>query len=1006
MIVGRLRLIKRIGVSQRGRRDAQDAARIYTGEHRNAAYNCHGITPMPWRGVEQAGRTNSGLYTGPWWAAGGDSVTSPIRGRAAELTTIRSLIQRLVHGRGGVLRIEGPPGIGKTRLLGEVSAVARAAGARPLLGEGFEYQQTVPFAPLFQATLRADPPIGDANAFRSLGNTGDQRYWVVHDLQAAIDAAASQQPLAILLDDIHWTDNATLLALRSLTVGLADTPVLWVLASRTGAGTPAVRETVSALDREGAQLLRLGAVTASAVADITADVVHANADESLLSLADKAHGNPFLVMELLQGLREENRIQVDGNRAIASGQALPQRLTATMQERLDRLPEDARRIVQVASVLPDRFSAGLLAAMLERRPVALISAMGNAVRADLLIEDGDQLRFRHDVLRQATRDSLPRPLRRAMERESARVLLEAGAAPEEVAIQLARSADVGDQSAIAALRDAARSLANSDPGTGADLSKRALDLLPAHDPARGSVVAETVVLLNRASRYNEGRMLANTTLSTELSPEEEAEIRLRLSMTSRSATTLRRAEENRRGLELSPISEVTRARHLGWLAYNLMLAGQAPQDRAAAMEASAAAVSTGDQETRILAEVALACLDCADGYGFRAVHRVQNLEPTTRNGEIVAAHQTATMHLANLLAVVGRLDDAAATISMGMRAAREERNSLAITQWTHWEGLVHLAAGRLSAARSVVLSLPNQDRMEVAGVAGVIGLLTLAEVALHTDDRDLLSEALAEAHDAQATGSPAVRSSARGILAHAAWQRGDLHEAVRWLADDPMLFTTPVFPVDLGQLFLAARVSAAGGDAGLRARVLLVVDRLSHEEPACPLFAATAQHARGILEGDAEAMAAATTAFESAGRPLLHAAAAEDAATEQARAQRRAETLDQLNVAFDGYMSCEAVADAHRVGRALREFGVTRRVARPRTRTGWDSLTESEMRVIYLVANGATNRKAAQQLHVSPHTVNTHLRNAFTKLGINSRVQLTQLLHASGEVPPRPNPDR
>ena len=98
----------------------------------------------------------------------------------------------------------------------EVLALAEKAGVRALFGEAFEYQQTVPFFSLFMATLRADPPVGDAEALRRLGTSADLRYWVVHDLQAAIHAAASRIPLAILLEDIHWADNATLLALRSL----------------------------------------------------------------------------------------------------------------------------------------------------------------------------------------------------------------------------------------------------------------------------------------------------------------------------------------------------------------------------------------------------------------------------------------------------------------------------------------------------------------------------------------------------------------------------------------------------------------------------------------------------------------------------------------------------------------------------------------------------------------------------------------------------------------------
>src|SRR6187200_3778983 len=104
----------------------------------------------------------------------------------------------LTQRRGGVLVIEGPPGIGKSRLLTEVMALADKAGVRTLFGEAFEYQQTVPFLSLFMATLRADPPVGDADALRRLGGSEDLRYWVVHDLAHAIHAAAAQTPLAIL----------------------------------------------------------------------------------------------------------------------------------------------------------------------------------------------------------------------------------------------------------------------------------------------------------------------------------------------------------------------------------------------------------------------------------------------------------------------------------------------------------------------------------------------------------------------------------------------------------------------------------------------------------------------------------------------------------------------------------------------------------------------------------------------------------------------------------------
>ena len=95
-------------------------------------------------------------------------------------------------------------------------------------------------------------------------------------------------------------------------------------------------------------------------------------------------------------------------------------------------------------------------------------------------------------------------------------------------------------------------------------------------------------------------------------------------------------------------------------------------------------------------------------------------------------------------------------------------------------------------------------------------------------------------------------------------------------------------------------------------------------------------------------------------------------------------------------MEHEAVADARRVGRALRGLGVQRRiVSHPRAKAGWGSLTDSELTVVNLIAQGATNQSVATQLHLSLHTVKTHVHNAFAKLGINSRAQLAQLMPGS-----------
>jgi hypothetical protein len=708
-----------------------------------------------------------------------------------------------------VLVIEGPPGIGKSRLLTEVMALADKSGVRTLFGEAFEYQQAVPFFSLFMATLRADPPIGDAEALRQLGGSADLGYWVVQDLADAIHAAAAQTPLAIVLEDIHWADNGTLLALRSLASPRPDVAVLWVLTTRTGAGGPAVQETLSVLQRADATFVRVPAMSAGAVADMVADTVRANADESLLNLAVKAHGNPFLVRELVGGLHEEGRLDVSGGRAVATGSDLPRRLGASMQQRLDLLSSDTSEVVRVAAVLPNRFSAGLLAAMLERQPSSLMSALEEAVRADLLVEDDEQLRFRHDLLRESTRQSLPQSMQRAMERQSASIMLSMGAAPAEVATQLARSAEPGDREAINALRQAAQSVGHSDASAAADLSRRALELLAANDAEHGLLVAETVGLLNRASRYAEAEELAVAALEA-ASPQEEAEIRLRLPTLIKHSTQ-RRVEENRRALQLGDISEVTRARHLAWLAYNLALRDQRGQRRAAANEAAAAAAATGDLEATILANVTLALLDCGEGYTGRALGRLEELCALARTGDATAAHDLVANHYALLLAVVGRLDDAAARVAEGIEHARREGNAMALDMWATLNGMVHLAAGRLSAARAATESLARPERTG-ASEPDMARIVILAEVAEHTDDRTLLQQMVNDARDAYSTGSSVVDRGTAYVLALAAWQRDDVHDAMRWLGDIT-LFDSPLWPQVLDQVILGARVASAAASS-------------------------------------------------------------------------------------------------------------------------------------------------------------------------------------------------
>jgi DNA-binding CsgD family transcriptional regulator len=443
---------------------------------------------------------------------------------------------------------------------------------------------------------------------------------------------------------------------------------------------------------------------------------------------------------------------------------------------------------------------------------------------------------------------------------------------------------------------------------------------------------------------------------------------------------------------LTDITEVTRARHLALLAFNMMFDDNDGQNRHVAEKAAAAAVAVDDLEATVIAKLTLVCFDCADGYVTRGLATLEELSALSQTDDLAAASLLVTNYYANALALVGRIEDADEQIAAGVARARREGDTMALDAWTVIQAAVDLAAGRVSSARAAAESLPPPKSTGATEI-DMVRMVVLVGVAIATDDRTLLQHMVADANTAYLSGTAMVRRLAAHALTLAAWYREDLHDAVRWFGGDIDPLSTAIMPLSLNHVILAARVASAAGDAGCHARALRAAEKLQREQPANPMFTAVAIYVRGILEHDAHALMAAADLFASSARPLFYAAAAEDAGAELARIGRTEDAVAYLTAAFDTYLDHEATAHARRVGRELRQLGVERRiVSQPRAKTGWDSLTVAELKVVNLIARGATNRDVAESLHLSLHTVKTHAHNAFTKLGINSRTQLGPLM--------------
>ena len=396
-----------------------------------------------------------------------------------------------------------PPGSVRAGCSPRSSAIARETGIAVGAAVAQPTERLVELSALLEALFAGPAPLLDRSDLAGPRPTPEQRFWLLQDLHALLERAAMQRSLMICIDDAQWADGGTVAALRALPAQLADVPIAWVIAARPLQESRPLATVLDQLSRDGATTITLGPLVGEPVAQMAADLLGAQPDDAVLELVDEAEGSPFLLVELLLGLFEEGRIRVIGGQAELIDRQLPNRVQEGMRERLDRLSDSAATVATVAASLAPTFSFGDLARTLGWQASSLLGPVDELLRANVLVESDEQLRFWHDITREAVRASVPGSARRALDRQAAEVLLEAGALPVEVAPQLAASAEPGDELAIATLLEAAQALLTSDPVTAAQFGRRALEIAPAQHPRRGEIVGNTAIALHIAGNSDE-----------------------------------------------------------------------------------------------------------------------------------------------------------------------------------------------------------------------------------------------------------------------------------------------------------------------------------------------------------------------------------------------------------------------------------------------------------------------------------------------------------------------
>ncbi|WP_158566782.1 helix-turn-helix transcriptional regulator [Actinomadura craniellae] len=917
------------------------------------------------------------------------------RGRDRESRTIADLLHAAVEGdRGGVLLVEGRSGVGKSRLLAEAVDSAAEHGFMLLQGAADESSRLRPMEPLMTAV--GEPPQTPQTAqVAPYPDIADVRLWLMERLRSRLEERVARGPMLVVLDDLHWADPTALLALRSLVPELASYPLVWTLSRTTGDDPGDAERLFDFLEAEGATRIALQPLDAAARAEIATDVLGAEPGPDLLTLADEAGGAPYILVELFEGLLDEGAVEIADGRARLTSHQVPQRVQTVVRRRLDKLSPRTRHVLEVAAILGRSFPVDDLADMLSEPASALLPELENAQATGVVVPNGDLLTFRHHLMWRTVAGALSQPTRMALHRRAGEMLLARGGSAIPAAGHLMRYVRPGDTAALAALDQAVQEVLPTSPQTAADLAARAVELTAPTDLERFDRSVTAVYALTAGGRLAEAAELARTALAQTLRPEQAARLRYELAyalmLAGRPADAITEAEQ---ALAEKNISDEIRDLAQYVLFRSVFFAFDHTRGQARA-EAVVAAPQDHSQAALTGAYLLLAHIRWTEGKAAEAIAHNRMAVRAAASGPIRAQHAHPALHLGALLTNLRQLDEAETVL----RATEDEITALGHTVHAPSPALfrarLRLAASRLDdAAAEAQAGLAMADELGMHTYT-LLGITVLAIVAMRRGDLDTAARQ-AERHDSlyrETQGMMYGSLWSTWAMATVAEAHGDLGKA---LESTHVFYTDPVrrrwlLITEPNAAPWLTRTALATGHRSAAEAITTTAGELAATNPEFRSLAAAATHAHGILHGDSEALACAATNHLSA---WSRASAAEDLGSLLARQDTdRTAAISALEQALDGYRQTGALRDATRARARLRDLGVRHphSTSTERPDTGWDSLTDTELKVTALVAQGLTNPQIADQMFVSAHTVKFHLRQVFRKLGIASRVELARL---------------
>ncbi len=946
--------------------------------------------------------------------------TTELLERETEVAALRDLLAEAGGGDGSLALVEGAAGIGKSGLLGAALAMARDAGFQTGIARASELEREFAFglvqqlfgpmlaalsprerAQMFAGAAEFAKPLFEAVDADQLTARGEASHATLHGLYWLTANLVDKRPLALIVDDAHWADPPSLRFLAYLTNRIEELPVLLVVANRPnepGAEAEVLDELASSAS---SRVLQPAPLTAMAVDSLVRVAFGPDPDRSFSEACFEAtKGNPLFVSELLVTLALEgfapSALHAGGVFDIA-----PRSVARSVARRMRRLPSEAGELARALAVLGDgsqRSAAATLAGLDEQAADRACEALALGGIVTL-----DPIEFVHPVVRAAVYAELSGVQRAQQHRIAARVLTEAGAGEDEIALHLLPSEPRGDTHTVEVMRRAARrAYARGAPDVAATYLQRALA-----EPPPGEEKVDLLVELGLAE--------VGAVRSSGLSRAQEA---------------LELAEDpsarGRIALELGKA-------YLSW--------GNLP-DAARVLKDALDQLGEDEPELRqkLEAQLFVACLpvpalaqDVLERFQTLWEQRAELTDPTLltvlssltvnilappkhgadlaevalASGEVSVADQPATVALAGIaLMAADRLEEAMALLDRAREDAHRLGSRFLGGMTVALRALVLVRMGQIveaeSDARRILQGLGEDSRLLLTSPWL---LTTLVEVAI---ERGQLEEASTLLDEHGLTGDLPDIYQTNDLLATRGRLRvaqgrlgegiGDLRECGRrlegWLAGSSWAIRNP------GLISWRTSLVPALSIAGERDEAIA----LAHQEVALarefevPRELGMALRAAGLAEGGAagtKLLREAVSVLEDTPARLEFARALTDLGAALRRQGQRSEAREPLRAGLALAEECGATTLTERAHSELVAAG-----ARPRrlALSGVEALTASERRVAERAAAGLSNREIAQELFVTEKTVESHLGHAYRKLDIGSRSELPRVFASSPQA--------